>query len=107
MFKVDGEEIDPVEGISIEGGNLKVRMNGFYARAETNFGLALEHDGYWTALVKMPGSFRDMTDGLCGKNDGDLRSDLITKGGLDVAGELNSHSLLGNSWQVLDPEDPR
>ena len=107
VLQVDGQQVDPVKGASYVGGKLRVMMNGMYARAQTDFGLAVENDGHWTAVVKMSGSFSDMTDGLCGNNNGDPEDDLITKDGEDMNGNYEGHSIFGNSWEVYDPEDPR
>ena len=97
--------IDPVVGAFLADGKLNVLMNGKYVRAETDFGLSVENDGVWTALVKLPTSFRNMTNGLCGNNNGDAGDDLTTSDGEDVTGLENSFSIWGNSWQVEDPED--
>lgn len=79
-------------------------MNGNFVRAETDFGLAIENDGEWTALVKGPKGLP--TSGLAGNNNGDPSDDMVTKEGIDVTGWNMSQSILANSWQVYDPEDP-
>ena len=66
----------------------------------------VENDGQWTALVKMPTDFINVTEGLCGNNDGDAYNDMFTKDGEDVSGMKGSHSLLSNSFIVDDTEDP-
>ncbi|ELU12006.1 hypothetical protein CAPTEDRAFT_205497 [Capitella teleta] len=101
---VDGEFVDPMTNPSYVDGKLKVTMNGNYVRVETDFGLSVEFDGEWTALVKVPGGL--LTSGLAGNNNGDPSDDMVTKDGVDVSGMDMSQSILANSWQVHDPEDP-
>ena len=79
-------------------------MNGNFVRAETIFGLSVENDGEWTALVKTSRGLP--TAGLAGNNNGDPSDDMVTKEGIDVTGWNMSQSILANSWQVDDPEDP-
>lgn len=101
---MDGEFVDPMTNPSYADGKLKVTMNGNYVRVETDFGLSVEFDGEWTALVKVPGGL--LTSGLAGNNNGDPSDDMVTKDGVDVSGMDMSQSILANSWQVHDPEDP-
>ncbi|ELU13584.1 hypothetical protein CAPTEDRAFT_37705, partial [Capitella teleta] len=74
--------------------------NGNYVRVMTDFGLAVENDGKWTALVKFPVDFVGATEGLCGNNDENPDNDLLTRDGVNVTGMIDSVSLLANSWQV-------
>ncbi|ELT87035.1 hypothetical protein CAPTEDRAFT_113759, partial [Capitella teleta] len=78
--------------------------NGNFMRIETDFGLVVENDGQWTAVIKVPTDFENATEGLCGNNDGDAENDMLTKEGNDVTGMNGSQSVLANSWQVHDPD---
>ncbi|ELT91584.1 hypothetical protein CAPTEDRAFT_122944, partial [Capitella teleta] len=86
-------------------GKLKVTMNSNFLRIETDFGLIVENDGKWTAIIRVPTEFKNATEGLCGNNDGDAENDMLTKEGNDVTGMDGSHSILANSWQVHDPDE--
>ena len=105
--QVDTVPVDPTTGASYAGGDLRVMMNGQYSRVETSFGLVVENDGSWTTLVKMPTTFSNMTDGLCGNNNGDAEDDLVTKDGVDVTGTAGSYSVFANSFLVEDAENPK
>ena len=85
----------------------EITNNGRFVRLATNFSLVVESDGDWLTVVKVPDSFADKMAGLCGNADGDPENDWRTRNGTDVKGRPNSYSLIGNSWQVDDPEDPR
>ena len=98
--QADNFPIDPLIGASFEGGKLTIEMNGNFVRVETDFGLAVENDGVWTALIRFPLDFADVTEGLCGNNDGDPNNDMTTSDGVDVTGEVDSYSQLADSWEV-------
>ncbi|ELT90859.1 hypothetical protein CAPTEDRAFT_40659, partial [Capitella teleta] len=76
---VNGELVDPMHGVVHPG--LRIVMNGNYVRVMTDFGLAVENDGKWTALVKFPVDFVGATEGLCGNNDENPDNDLLTRDG--------------------------
>jgi hypothetical protein len=76
-----------------------------YVRAETDFGVSIEFDGYWVGYVMMPTYLEGMTDGLCGNYNGDASDDLITRYGDLVLNDTNGSWKFGNSWQVDDSED--
>ena len=106
ISKVDGEVVNPFFGVLLADGNLKIRRNGFFVRVATSFGLVVEFDGFWTAVVKLPASYEDQTEGICGNSNLDPTDDFTTKDGEDVTDEEHRYSLLGNSWQVFDPQTP-
>jgi hypothetical protein len=85
-------------------GKLKIMMNGNSIRAETDFGMSVENDGEWTTQIKVPRGVP--TFGLAGNNNEYPDDDMLTKEGIDVTGWNMSQSILANSWQVDDPEDP-
>ena len=82
-------------------------MNGPYARVETDFGLAVENDGKWTALVKLPPHYKAFTEGLCGNSNDNVTDDLITRQGRNVSGISGGASLFGHSWQEFDEDEPK
>ena len=92
--------------LSFHNGSLTVQRSGTSIHVETDFGLIVENDGTWVSLIKIPASLRNMMEGLCGNNNGDPDDDLVTSAGEDVSGDPASFSLVGNSWQVADPEVP-
>ena len=105
-FQVNGQLVDPVYGATYHGGDVQVKMNGLYARVETDFGLVLENDGSWTAIVKLPRSYNGVMNGLCGNSNSDIDDDLVSSNGDDLSGMENAPIIFGNSWQVLDSENP-
>ena len=49
--------------------SFKVVSNGRFVRVETDFGLAVESDGNFLTIVKVPATFASNIQGLCaGKN---------------------------------------
>jgi hypothetical protein len=100
---VDGEVVDPLSNPVYADGKLKIMMNGNSVRAEADFGMSVENDGEWTALVKVPRGVPTL--GLAGNNNENPDDDMLTKEGIDVTGWNMSQSILANSWQVDDPED--
>ena len=75
-------------------------------RLETDFGLVVEYDGDWVGNVQVPSEYRNLVQGICGDYDGDPSNDHTTKNGIDVSGEPDRGSRIGNSWIVHDPENP-
>ena len=106
-MQVNGVLIDPAIGRSYSSGKVQVKMNGPYARVETDFGLAVENDGRWTALVKLPPEYNNLTEGLCGNSNQDNTDEFITRHAIDVSGVSGGAALFGHSWQEFDEEDPR
>jgi len=85
----------------------EITNNGRFVRLATNFSLVVESDGASFAKVIPPPSFAGKMAGLCGNADGDLENDWRTSNGTDVKGLPDKFSLIGNSWQVEDPEDDK
>ena len=44
-------------------------------------------------------------EGICGNWNGDASDDFVTKDGDDVTGDPDRYSLIGNSWQVVVPQE--
>ena len=85
----------------------EITNNGRFVRLATNFSLVVESDGASITKVVRPPSFAGKMAGLCGNADGDAENDWRTSNGTDVKGLPNKYSLIGNSWQVEDPEDDK
>ena len=81
-------------------------MNGRFIQLDTVFGLTVEFDGSSRATVKVPEVYGGEVEGICADFDGNPNNDLTTKEGVDVSGETNKYTLVGESWQVDDPTDP-
>jgi hypothetical protein len=75
-------------------------------RLETEFGLVVESDGVWLAVLKVPDTYSNNLEGLCGNFDRNKDNDLVTSDGVDVQNEENAHTKFGNSWKVDDPDEP-
>ena len=80
---------------------------GAYIRLETNFTLIVEFDGVWTGQIKLPPQYAGTNQGMCGNADGNRENDLMTKEGVDVSGEENRYSLVGESWKYFDVNNPK
>ena len=83
-----------------------ITTNGRFIRIETDFGLVVESDGVSTATVRIPSTYSGKMGGLCQNANDDITDDLILKDGTDVSSEANKYSSIGNSMQILDPEQP-
>ncbi|KAI0218722.1 Zonadhesin [Lamellibrachia satsuma] len=98
-----------VDGVSVQPDatfpGFEITNNGRFVRLATNFSLVVESDGDWLTVVKAPNSFAGKMAGLCGNDDGDKENDWRLSNGTNVKALPNKYSLLGNSWQVEDPED--
>ncbi len=86
---------------------LQITNNGRFVRLETNFSLVVESDGDWLTIVKAPKAFAGKMAGMCGDADGDADNDWTSSDGTDLSNTQNKYSLLGNSWQVADPDDSK
>ncbi len=85
---------------------ISITLVGNSHRVETNFSLVVEFDGNWLGVVKMPPAYKTQTDGICGDYNDDASNDLTTSEGVNVRGDPSSHSKVGNSWQIPDPDKP-
>lgn len=78
----------------------KITKNGLFTRFEASDGLIVDFDGNWIGLIRVPDSYRDKVEGLCGNYDNDPDNDMMTRNKTMTT----SYSEIGNSWQVDDPE---
>lgn len=81
---------------------IEITNNGRFVRVATDYGLVVENDGEWTSIVKIPDSFHGKVHGLCADADGNSANDLTTKGGVNVNGQDNVYTLVGDSYQVME-----
>lgn len=58
---LDGVEVYP----DIIGNGFSIVNNGRFVRLVTDFGLAVENDGKFLTIVKVPDSFASKVEGLC------------------------------------------
>ncbi|KAI0218724.1 hypothetical protein LSAT2_029593 [Lamellibrachia satsuma] len=98
---VDGMEVMPDK---IYPG-FEITTNGRFVRLATNFSLVVESDGEWISLVKIPLAYSSKMEGICGDSNFNRMNDLRLANGTDVRSHPQSDNLVGNSWQVPDPED--
>lgn len=59
---MDGQEVFPDAVFD----DFKIVNNGRFVRFETDFGLAVESDGRWMTVIKVPAEFASKVNGLCG-----------------------------------------
>jgi alpha-tectorin len=83
--------------------HFKITKNGHFTRFESTTGLIVEYDGSWVGLIKLPDSYADKVDGLCGNFDGDADNDMRTS----TKVLTTNYAEVGNSWQVTDSADSR
>ncbi|ELU15751.1 hypothetical protein CAPTEDRAFT_201172 [Capitella teleta] len=103
---VDGVEVNVMNGLTLDGGKLKIdRFAWCYIRVTTDFGLRVEFTYQNVGYVYVPYDLKDATSGLCGNFNYDRRDDLVAKNGTDMSTVTDGVSHFGNSWQVQDPED--
>jgi len=81
-------------------GRFWVQQHGKDVVVMTSFGLRLTYDGRMKLLVRVPGTYFNSVQGICGNFDNNVANDFTTKDGRDVSGEDDKYSLLGNSWIV-------
>ena len=86
---------------------VSITTNGKFIRIETDFGLVVESDGVWTGTVRIPSTYSGKMAGLCQNANHDVSDDLTLKDGTDVSADPRLFSLIGNSMQIYDPEQPR
>lgn len=116
--QVDGDEVYPNRDHDVlsAGGRIKISYSKMvhhsgteFISVEADFGLAIEMNKYGNVgYVLIPKSWVNVTEGICGNNDGDHQNDLIDKSGTDRNDEPipEGFSNFVNSWFVDDPEDP-
>ena len=71
-------------------------------KLDTDFGLVVGLDAALRITVKVPGAAMGCVDGLCRDFDLDPTNDLMLPDGTSAP----PMSVLGNNFQVWDPEDP-
>jgi hypothetical protein len=99
--------VNPALGLVLEGGKLVIDKFGWaFIRVVTDFGLRVEFAYSNLGYVFLPTGLQGMTSGLCGNFNNDYRDELISVNGTDFADVTNGASHYGNTWQVLDLEDP-
>lgn len=86
---------------------VSVVLNGRSLRVQTDFSLVVEFDGIYTATVGVQDSYSGLLQGLCQDGNNDATNDCTQKDGTDVTGVPHASSLVGNSYQVVDPEIPK
>ncbi|CAH1799127.1 unnamed protein product [Owenia fusiformis] len=72
-----------------------------------SIGLKVEFDGFADARVTLSKFWMSKVNGLCQNFDGDAKNDWRMRDGTNVAGLENPGTMIGNSYQVFDPEDPK
>ncbi len=79
----------------------RIRKSGRFFRFTTeDSGFAMEFDGRWLGVIKLPTSYAGKVTGMCGNFNGVREDDLVTKTGQNVTGDPNADILIGNSWQT-------
>ncbi|CAH1799126.1 unnamed protein product [Owenia fusiformis] len=71
-----------------------------------SIGLKVEFDGFADARVTLSKFWMRKVNGLCQNFDGDAMNDWRMRDGTNVEGMENPGTMIGNSYQVFDPEDP-
>lgn len=106
--KVDGQDVTNQLPFHDPTGQNRfvISMDGMNTRLETDFGLIVEFDGDWLINIQAPAEASGKVDGLCRQYDGDSTNEYILPDGTDVTDDPDGYSIVGNFFQVPDPEDP-
>ncbi|CAH1785880.1 unnamed protein product [Owenia fusiformis] len=83
--------------IDVSGSSIQFNCPVLSLNVVFNFGISVSLGEQW----------RNKVDGLCKNFDGNLTNDQSDASGTDISGQRNKGTLLGNSYQVLDPEEPK
>ena len=103
IFQVNGVRVTP--GATFKG--FKITKDGNYMVMIADFGLEAKFDGDKYVSVNVPKTYKSQLEGICGSCDGDPKNDFMTKDGKDVSSDKSKYTLIGNSYQVDDPSDPK
>ena len=100
-----------MNGIRVSSGanypGFRIIRDGRFMVMKTDFGLEAKYDGNMYASVFVPNTYRSQLTGLCGNCDGNVDNDWTTMDGQDIRNDGNRYNILGNSYQVNDPKDPK
>ncbi|KAM9316560.1 IgGFc-binding protein-like [Gastrophryne carolinensis] len=88
--------------VFLANGSLSVLQSGRYITLETAFLLTVTYDTDHTVDVKLPTTYFNQTCGMCGNFNGMHHDDYFMPNG-QLAQNTNQ---LGESWQVMDEDDP-
>lgn len=105
--QVNGTQHSGFRVLELNDGRLKLEILSRSYRVSTDFGLFVEIDAWQLGTIRIPKSMVNMTEGLCGNNNGQWQDDLIDASGKDMSGVIYGESLFLDSWQVPDAENPR
>jgi hypothetical protein len=75
VITINGNQVFP----DVVRSGFSVVSNGRFVRLETDFGLAVESDGKFLVIVKVPDSFASNVEGLCADFNGSPGNDFTTK----------------------------
>ncbi|KAG7278197.1 hypothetical protein CRUP_002159 [Coryphaenoides rupestris] len=84
--------------VTLNQGNVTVKLISNFAEIETAFGLTVYYDWKTAVLVKIPSSYAGAMCGLCGNYNQDSKDDLVMKNGKQAA----SAEEMGKSWRVAE-----
>ena len=103
LFQVNGIKVRP----GVQYATFRIENEGKFVTFKADFGLIAKFDGNSYAYVDVPVSYKSQLQGICGDCDGNKKNDFMTKEGKDVSKERAKYLLVGNSYQVNDPSDPK
>lgn len=88
-------------------GNFQILFNGLKLQFKTTIGLEVELWDNWLITVRVPADAAGQVDGLCRDFNDDAADDYILPDGTDVTDDPSRDAIIGNVFQVADPEEPR
>ncbi len=72
-----------------------------------DFGLVVEFDRLWLAVIRVPPEYKEMVEGICGDYSDDAGNDLTGQDGVDYSSDDQGHSSMAITWKVHDPRNPK
>ena len=105
--QVNGDVVILKYTLLAENGDEKVTIfySGKNVRIETDFGLVIEFDGYFTQVVDVPNEASGKIQGLCGNYNNDETDDKILPDNTDLTYDLQGDSKIAAYYQVTDAND--
>ena len=78
---------------------LKIYYSGKYVRIETDFGLVIQYDGFFSQSIAVPNEASGNIDGLCRNFNNDLLDEKILPDSTNLTGDPESDSKLAAYYQ--------
>jgi hypothetical protein len=68
-----GQVNNVVVKLPYKGSCYSIDYNSNFVRLDSTFGLSGQFDGRWLVVIQVPDSYKSLTHGICGNNNGVAR----------------------------------